>query len=81
MKISSYLIILIKTYNEIDFRLSGSFSLEGLRERLKAAFKSKDKKLLDATIQESISAGLPGLDADIHNAREALFKLEGGKGG
>ena len=55
--------------------------MDDLLAKLRAAFKSKDKKALDATIKESVSLGLPGLDADIQEARVALFKLEGGKGG
>ena len=73
--------IAFKLFTKIDFRLSGSLSTENLRERIKVAFTSKDKKLLDATIKESVSAGLPGLSADIQEAREALYKLEGGRGG
>lgn len=71
----------LKIDTKINLKLPGSLSFENVRERLKAALKSKDKKLLDATIKESVSAGFPGLDADIQEARETLFKLEGGKGG
>lgn len=52
-----------------------------MRPQLKTAIKSKDKKVLEAAITESISAGLPGLEADIQEAREALYKMEGHKGG
>ena len=52
-----------------------------MREQLKTAIQEQDQKTLDAAIKESISAGLPGLDADIQEARDALYKLEGGTGG
>ena len=76
-----YLNYEFKICNEIIFRLSGSITHEIVRPQLKTAIQSKDKMMLDVTIKESLSAGLPGLDADIHDARGALFKLEGGKEG
>lgn len=66
---------------EIDFRLSGSISAEIVRPQLKTAIKSKDRKSLDAFVKQSLSLGLPGLDADIQEARVTLDKLDGGKGG
>lgn len=72
---------MLKLWNIIKFRLLGSITLETVRPQLKTAIKSKDKKVLEAAIKESISAGLPGLEADIQEAREALYKMEGHKGG
>lgn len=81
LNLCTFSISTLKIDTKINFKLPGSLSFENVRERLKAALKSKDKKLLDATIKESVSAGFPGLDVDIQEARETLFKLEGGKGG
>lgn len=61
--------------------MTGKLTLEGLLERLKAALKSNDKKALGAAIEESVSAGFPGLDVNIQKSRKTLFELEGGKGG
>ena len=52
-----------------------------MRPQLKTAIESKDRKALDAFVKQSISLGLPGLDADIQEARITLDQLDGGKGG
>lgn len=52
-----------------------------LRQKLDDAIKSKDKRVLDRTILECISAGMPELDDDIHKARCASDIFDGGSGG
>lgn len=52
-----------------------------LRQQLKEAIEEKDKRKLNKVIKMCVSAGLPGLEADIQKARETLHVLKGGKEG
>lgn len=70
-----------KVCHKINFWLLGSITPENARQQLKTAIGEKDKKSLVTTIKESVSTGLPGLDVDIQEARDVLYKLEGVKGG
>lgn len=52
-----------------------------LKHKLEDAMKAKDKSELDKVIRESVAAGMPGLDADIQQARRVSDILGGGSGG
>ena len=74
-------VLKFEIHAKIGFQLPGSITPEIVRPQLKTAIKSKDRKALDAFVKQSISLGLPGLDADIQEARITLDQLDGGKGG
>ena len=61
--------------------LPGSKSPETLREQLSSAMKQKDKIMLEKAINECVAAGFSELDSNIHQARDLLNILAGGRGG
>lgn len=63
------------------FEILGTKSVTSLGKNLKKAVDKKDKLILEKTIREAVSAGLPELADDIHEARKTLNLLQGGTGG
>lgn len=61
--------------------LTGSKSPDALIKKLEEAIRKKDKGSLDRAIRECLSAGLPGLEDAIQNARKISDMLGGGTGG
>lgn len=55
--------------------------MDSVRAKLAEAMRKQDKSLLEKVITESVSAGIPELDADIDKARKLLDILRGGSGG
>uniref|UniRef100_A0A0L8GL38 Uncharacterized protein n=1 Tax=Octopus bimaculoides TaxID=37653 RepID=A0A0L8GL38_OCTBM len=58
----------------------GSVSVKSLREKLQKAMKSKDRRLLDSVIRETVVAGIPELETDLQQARNMSDILSGGSG-
>lgn len=63
------------------FQLIGSVSVKSLRDKLQKAMKTKDKRLLDSAIRETVVAGIPELETDLQQARNMSDILSGGSGG
>lgn len=61
--------------------MSGLKSASVLRDQLKSAIRQNNKPALERAIVDAENAVYPELSQDIRNAREALERLGGGRGG